>query len=163
MHYWGDTQLSTSIAVVQSLSPVQLCNPLEYSLPGSAVHGIFPGKNIGVGCHFLLEGIFLMQGSNQRPVHWQADSLLLSHQGNSRQRHWHDIFWMCGIQKSAQSTDSYYVQGIREVSQIVPVCSEYKRGNTVFIAISGTFAKCIQLKSFKDMIEVQVCHLKNQM
>ena len=24
----------------------------------------FPGKNTGVGCHFLLQGIFLMQGSN---------------------------------------------------------------------------------------------------
>ena len=24
----------------------------------------FPGKNTGVGCHFLLQGIFLTQGSN---------------------------------------------------------------------------------------------------
>ena len=24
----------------------------------------FPGKNIGVGCHFLLQGIFPTQGSN---------------------------------------------------------------------------------------------------
>ena len=27
------------------------CSP-----PGSSVHGIFPGKNTGVGCHFLLQG-----------------------------------------------------------------------------------------------------------
>ena len=33
-----------------------LCNPMGYSLPGSSVHGIFPGKNTGVGCHFLLQG-----------------------------------------------------------------------------------------------------------
>ena len=26
----------------------------------------FPGKNPGVGCHFLLQGIFLTQGSNLR-------------------------------------------------------------------------------------------------
>ena len=26
----------------------------------------FPGKNIGVGCHFLLQGIFPTQGSNSR-------------------------------------------------------------------------------------------------
>ena len=26
----------------------------------------FPGKNTGVGCHFLLQGIFLSQGSNPR-------------------------------------------------------------------------------------------------
>ena len=35
----------------------------------------FPGKNTGVGCHFLLHGIFLMEGSNLRllHMHWQAD------------------------------------------------------------------------------------------
>ena len=31
-----------------------LCEPMNYSLPGSSVHGNFPGKNTGVGCHFLL-------------------------------------------------------------------------------------------------------------
>ena len=41
----------------------------------------FPGKNPGVGCHFLLWRIFLTQGSNLRLVGWQADSLPLSHQG----------------------------------------------------------------------------------
>ena len=42
----------------------------------SSVHG-FPGKNTGVGCHFLLQGIFLTQGSNPRLsclLHWQVDS-----------------------------------------------------------------------------------------
>ena len=29
----------------------------------------FPGKNIGVGCHFLLQGIFLPQGLNPHLVH----------------------------------------------------------------------------------------------
>ena len=48
----------------------------------------FPGKNIGMGHHFLLQGIFPTQGLNpgielMSPV-WQADSLLLSHQGNPR-------------------------------------------------------------------------------
>ena len=40
----------------------------------------FPGKNVGVGSHFLLQGIFLTQESNPRPLHWQ-DSLQLSLQG----------------------------------------------------------------------------------
>ena len=31
-----------------------------------------PGKNTGVGCHFLLQGIFLTQGSNPSLLHWQA-------------------------------------------------------------------------------------------
>ena len=40
----------------------------------------FPGKNTGVGCHALLHGIFLTQGSNPRLLcllHWQVDSLPL--------------------------------------------------------------------------------------
>ena len=41
-----------------------------------------PGKNTGVGCHFLLQRIFLTQGSNPSLLHWQVDSLLLSHQGS---------------------------------------------------------------------------------
>ena len=28
---------------------------MECSPPGSSVHGIFPGKNTGVGCHLLLQ------------------------------------------------------------------------------------------------------------
>ena len=29
---------------------------MDYSLPGSPVHGDSPGKNTGVGCHFLPPG-----------------------------------------------------------------------------------------------------------
>ena len=39
----------------------------------------FPGKNTGVGCHFLSRGIFPTQGSNPFLLHWQADSIILSH------------------------------------------------------------------------------------
>jgi len=41
----------------------------------------FPGKNSGVGCHFLVMGIFPTQGSNPSVLHllhWQADSLPLA-------------------------------------------------------------------------------------
>ena len=41
-----------------------------------------PGKNTGVGCHFLLQGIFLTQGSNQHLLHWQVGSLLLHRLGS---------------------------------------------------------------------------------
>ena len=33
------------------------------SLPGSSVHGVLQARVL-VGCHFLLQGIFLTQGSN---------------------------------------------------------------------------------------------------
>ena len=42
----------------------------------------FPGKNIGTGCFFLLQGIFPTQGSNLCLLHWQVDSLPLSHWGS---------------------------------------------------------------------------------
>ena len=62
-----------------------LCDPMDCSPPGSSVHGDSPGKNTGVGCHFLLQGIFLTQGLNLCLLHflyWQADSLPLSHVGS---------------------------------------------------------------------------------
>ena len=36
----------------------------------------FPGKNTGVGCHFLLQGIVPTQGLNLHLLQWQVDSLL---------------------------------------------------------------------------------------
>ena len=45
----------------------------------------YPGKNTGVVCHFLLQGIFPTQGSNPHllhVLHWQVDSLPLSHLGS---------------------------------------------------------------------------------
>ena len=41
-----------------------------------------PGKNTGVGCHLLFQGIFSIQRSNLSFLHWQAESLPLSHQGS---------------------------------------------------------------------------------
>ena len=34
----------------------------------------FPGRNTGVGRHFLLQEIFPIRGSNPGLLHWQADS-----------------------------------------------------------------------------------------
>ena len=36
------------------------CDPMECNLPDTS----FPGKNTGVGCRFLLQGILPTQGSN---------------------------------------------------------------------------------------------------
>ena len=51
-----------------------LYDPMVCSPPGSSVHGDFPGKNTGVVCHFLLQGIFPTQRSNPSCLRWQADS-----------------------------------------------------------------------------------------
>ena len=57
------------------------CNPIDCGLPVSSVHGDSPGKNTGVGCHALFQGIFLTQGSTSHLsclLHWQAGSLPLT-------------------------------------------------------------------------------------
>ena len=46
----------------------------------TSVH--FLGKNTRLSCHFLLQGIFPTHGLNLRLLHWQVDSLPLSHQGS---------------------------------------------------------------------------------
>ena len=55
--------LSLMLSVVTQ-SCLTLCNSMHSNPPGAYVHGDSPGKNTGVGCHALLQGIFLTQGSN---------------------------------------------------------------------------------------------------
>ena len=54
---------------------------MDCSLPSSFVHGVFPGKNTEVGCHFLLQGIFPIQASNLSFLPWQVGSLPLASLG----------------------------------------------------------------------------------
>ena len=70
-----------SICCSVSKSCPTLCSPVNCSPPGFSVHGDFPGKNTGVGCHFLLQGIFPTQGLNPHLPRQQVDSSPLSHLG----------------------------------------------------------------------------------
>ena len=45
-------------------SCLTLCNPMDCSPLGSSVYEDSPGKNTGMGCHALLQGIFPTQGPN---------------------------------------------------------------------------------------------------
>ena len=51
--------------------------PASFLCPGDS-----PGKNTGVGCHFLLQGIFPTQGSNPCVLHCRWTLCPLSHQGS---------------------------------------------------------------------------------
>ena len=64
-------QVMSNSFSTSGLWPTRLFCPLD-----------FPGKHTGVGCHFLLQGIFPTQGLNPRLMYWQADSLPLSHHRN---------------------------------------------------------------------------------
>ena len=69
-----------------SQSCPKLWDSMDYSPPGSSVHRDSPGKNIGVGSHFLPQEIFPTQGLNLCLLNWQADSLPLCHQGSPQPR-----------------------------------------------------------------------------
>ena len=51
-----------------------VCDPMDCSMPGSSWPWDFSGKNTGVGCHALLQRIFLTQGSNLCLLYWQVGS-----------------------------------------------------------------------------------------
>ena len=62
--------------------------PHGLSPPGSSLHGDSPGRNTGVGCHALLQGIFPTQGSNPDLPHCRRILYQLSHQGRPRILEW---------------------------------------------------------------------------
>ena len=65
---------SVRLFAIPWTEPYQLLSPWD-----------FPGKNTGVGCHFLLQGIFPTQVSNPRLLrllYRLVDFLPLSHLGN---------------------------------------------------------------------------------
>ena len=51
------------LCLVAQLCPI-LYNPMDCTLPGFSIHGDSPSKNAGMGCHALLQGIFLTQVSH---------------------------------------------------------------------------------------------------
>ena len=69
------------------LSRVQLFEtPWTVALQAPLSVGFFSGKNTGVGCHCLLQGIFVTQGWNLcllDLLHWQVDSLPLAPSGKT--------------------------------------------------------------------------------
>ena len=70
-----------SIWLVSQLWPT-LCDLTGSSPKGSPVHGGSPGKNTGVDCQVLLQGIFQTQGSNPVLPHFRWILYQLSHLGN---------------------------------------------------------------------------------
>ena len=99
---------------VKSLSRVQLfaipwtiaCQAPPESPPWDS-----PGKNTGVGCHFLLQGIFPTQGSDPGLLHCRQILYQLSLQGSprilewvaypfssgsSQPRNWKGVSWIAG-------------------------------------------------------------------
>ena len=56
-----------------------------------------PGKNAGVGCHSLLQGIFQTQGLKLGLLHYRYILYHLSHQGSPMTPLWHSIPSICFV------------------------------------------------------------------
>ena len=65
-----------------------LCDPTGLQPASSSVHEDSPGKNTGVDCHALLQGIFPTQESNPGLQHCRQILYHLSHQENPRILEW---------------------------------------------------------------------------
>ena len=73
-HDWSDLAAAAALPCCFSVTSSSFATPRTVACQALCPWN-FLGKNIGVGCHFLLQGIFLIQGSNPGLLHWQADAL----------------------------------------------------------------------------------------
>ena len=69
---------STTTGSLHAQLCLTLCNLMDYS-PAVPCPWDFPGKNTGVGYHFLLQGIYLIQGLKLYPLHCRWILHLLSY------------------------------------------------------------------------------------
>jgi len=84
----GCSLVSDAVQFLVTQSCLTLCDPMDCSPPGSSVHGDSPGKNTGVGCQALRQGIFPTQGSNSGFPHCSWIHYHPNHQGSPRILAW---------------------------------------------------------------------------
>ena len=81
---WNFLKAQKKMCMCAQSCPI-LCDLMDCS----SIHGSSKAKNTRMACHFLLWKIVPIQGSNPRLLrllHWQADSLPLSHLGSSQKK-----------------------------------------------------------------------------
>ena len=77
---WELTVAQTESEVTQSC--LTLCDLMDTTLHQAPLSMGFSNKSTGVGCHFLLQGIFPTQGLNPGLLHCRQTLYSLSYQGN---------------------------------------------------------------------------------
>ena len=88
--------------IVKLLSHVEL-----FATPWTVAHQAFLSMGFHrqkyySSCYFLLQAVFLTQGSNPSLLHWQVDSLTLSHQGSPGEPRLYPRF--CEVEAQALKT-----------------------------------------------------------
>ena len=82
---------ATDLPCMHAQSCLTLCNPMDSSLPGSSVHGILQA---GILVWVPPPEDFPYRGIKPWFLHWQADSLPLSHQGSPLTSHSLTFAWL---------------------------------------------------------------------
>ena len=77
-----DVKVHVQVTVLVAQSCLTLSDPMDCSPPDSSCPWDSPGKSTGVGCRFLLQGIFLTQRSNRGLLHSRRILYRLSPQGS---------------------------------------------------------------------------------
>ena len=124
-------------------------------------HGLYPnrilrpwdflGKNTGVGCHFLLQGIFLTQGLNLGFLHYRQLLYHLSHQGSPSSQSYgfsssHVWMWELDHKENWAPKNGCFWTVVLEKTLESPVdCKEIRpvnpKGNQTWIFIGRTDAE----------------------
>ena len=85
--YWMELDTKTQLSWIESAKWVLVLSHIWFFvIPRTVAHQAplsmeSPGKNSGVGCHSLLQGIFPTQGSNPNLLYCRQILYCLSHQG----------------------------------------------------------------------------------
>ena len=82
---WIDKEV---VVKSESESENESCSVVSNSLQPRDSPWNSPGKNTGVDCHTLLQGIVPTQGSNSGPLHCRQILYQLSHEGSPRLLAW---------------------------------------------------------------------------
>ena len=112
--YWYKHVLSCSVVY-------DSCDPMDCNPPGSSVHGDSPGKNTGVGCNALLQGIFPTQGSNPSLPHCRCILYCLNYQGSHL----------------------YFSEGVFLIHEIISLFKFYEYFNRFLKMDLGPFRNCV--------------------
>ena len=141
---WLQPQANRLYMLVTQLCPT-LCGLMDCSPRGSFVHGDSSRKNTGVGCHFLLQGVFPTQGRNlgMEPrdlgsscrnsglLHYRQILYHLSHQGSPIN------IWgtfknlilkqcLCMVVTIILSTENVSLQSLRNKPKIIQIIDDRK-------------------------------------
>ena len=108
----------------QGLQPTRLLCPWN-----------FPGKSSGVGCHFLLQGIFPIQGWNPHLQHWQ---------------------WILYHRTTWENLNYQH----RQLNAGVSSCIEVVRGKTCTIIYSSSSLRLFSLHKAKENLHIHLSRCK---